>query len=199
MSCALKRDDIDMNFLSLLSNLEASGISVWARESEWAFFLFLIIHSLALAIVVGTHIAFNLRVLGVAKLIPLSLMKQFMAVMWPGVVAAILSGSVLLLAYPAKALTNPVFYVKLFCIFFALTIYQKIFLVYLTASENTDRESSSADVNGLAQTGSVDQVALQESRLKLYAITSLLLWLSSIFAGRFLAYTHSVLLASDYF
>jgi len=180
-----------MGFLEYLAKIEASGISTWARESEWAFFTALTIHSLALGLVVGLHVAFNLRVLGVAKLAPLYLMTSFMRLVWPGLAIVLLSGSVLLLAYPAKALTNPVFYIKLSCIAVALTIYQKIFLKGL--------KNTGSSVTADSETNENMYDNINEFRLRPYAVGCLILWALSIFAGRFLAYTHSVLLASDYF
>lgn len=180
-----------MKFLEYLAKIEASGFSIWARESEWAFFAALIVHSLALGLVVGLHVAFNLRVLGVAKSVPLYLMTSFMRLVWPGLLVVLLSGSVLLLAYPAKALTNPVFYLKLSCIAMALTIYQKIFLKGLMIVDNAIPAGSEKKLNLIEN--------INESALRPYSIACLILWASSIFAGRFLAYTHSVLLASDYF
>lgn len=180
-----------MKLLEYLSKVEATGISIWARESEWAFFAALIVHSLALGLVVGLHVAFNLRVLGVAKTVPLYLMTSFMRLVPLGLIVVLLSGSVLLLAYPAKALTNPVFYLKLSCIVIALTIYQKVFLKGLI---NTDNKIPAGSEQQSSLNGNAGELALRP-----YAVGCLILWASSIFAGRFLAYTHSVLLASDYF
>ena len=89
--------------------LEATPFSTWMRESGTAFFSTLVFHSIAMGFVVGVHVATNLRILGVAPGVPLSLMRRFFPVLWVGLVVVSLSGALLLVAYPAKALTNPVF------------------------------------------------------------------------------------------
>ena len=57
--------------------LEETGFSTWMRESGPAFFSSLILHSVAMGFVVGVHVATNMRILGVAPRIPLSLMRRF--------------------------------------------------------------------------------------------------------------------------
>jgi hypothetical protein len=81
------------------------------------------------------------------------------------------------MAYPAKALTNPVFYLKLSALVTALLIsryFQKM----------------------LALTGENFELERLVPRL---AYLSLVLWIVTVAAGRFLAYTHSVLLASRFY
>jgi hypothetical protein len=96
--------------------------------------------------------------------------------MWCGAVASVVSGVALLLAYPAKALTNPVFYVKFLLIGFALR------LLYLQAHGPLDP----------ARQGRVSATDRLQAALAIAA------WLGAITSGRLLAYTHSVLLASDW-
>jgi len=95
-------------------------------------------------------------------------------VMWLGFGINALSGLLLLAAYPAKALTNWVFFLKLLCIVIALSVLQHL-------------------KGELAGTGEHD-VSTRARRL---AFASLLLWTVTIFAGRLLAYTHHILLASE--
>lgn len=156
--------------------LEETGMSIWLRESSWGFFFLLVLHSLAMGVVVGINLALALRLLGVAARVPAHLMLRFFPVMWYGVVAVLLSGLLLLLAYPAKALTNWVFYLKLACILGGLGLARHF----------------SRQLNTLAAVG-------VESALRRLALLSLLLWVVAITAGRFLAYTHTVLLASRFY
>ena len=62
---------------------------------------------------VGANIAIDLRVLGFAPSIPLSLLEKFFVVIKVAFVVNAVSGILLLVAYPTKALTNPLFYIKL--------------------------------------------------------------------------------------
>ena len=68
--------------MDFLGGLEASGVGTWMRESPslWAFPTVLAFHTLGLALIAGTNVAVNLRILGVAPRIPLQpLVKLFHA------------------------------------------------------------------------------------------------------------------------
>ncbi|MEX2131377.1 MAG: hypothetical protein WD772_07805 [Pseudohongiellaceae bacterium] len=161
----------------ILARLEETGLSIWLRESSWGFFLVLIIHSLAMGMVVGINFALGLRLLGIAPKVPVSLMLRFFPFLWAGLVAIVFSGLMLLLAYPAKALTNWVFYFKLLCIGGGLYL-TRYFALRLRDWNNDSR---------------------LPRQLRLLAVLSIVLWAGSITAGRFLAYTHTVLLASRFY
>ena len=153
-----------MNFLLLIQD---SSLSTWIRESDWALFALLIVHTLGMAFLVGTSISMMLRVLGIAAQVPLNLMVRFVPLTTYGLVLAILSGVLLVLSYPAKALTNPVFYFKLVVLAIAFAL-----------------------------TRNVMQRAVQPAldRTKIVAALCLLLWLVGTTAGKFLAYTNTMLL-----
>jgi hypothetical protein len=130
-----------------------------------------------MAIVVGINFAIAFRLMGWVPQFALSPYSHFYRVHWYGVVVIFISGVGLLLAYPAKALTNPVFYLK----FAALSI-GLVFAAWIQQ-----------------QIGKSDFSESEQQKLKLIATVSVLLWVITITAGRFLAYTHSVLLASRFF
>ncbi len=130
-----------------------------------------------MAIVVGINFAIALRLLGWVPQFALNPFQRFYQLHWIGAIVVLLSGAGLLLAYPAKALTNPVFYLK----FIALGI------GLLIAAWFQKQISNEAITDIPAQ------------KLKLIAGASILLWIVAITAGRFLAYTNSVLLASRFF
>ena len=154
---------------------EATSFSTWMRESGPAFFSSLILHSVAMGFAVGLHVAADLRILGIAPRVPLSLMRQFSSVLWVSLFAILVSGVLLLAAYPAKALTNPVFYLKLAAVAAALLITRSL-------------------VHTLLQNASHD-IGSVPAKAKVLAASSLFLWVVAITAGRFLAYTHEVMLA----
>ena len=153
--------------------------SIWIRESGPAFFGSLILHSVAMGFVVGVHVAMNLRILGMAPGIPLSLMRRFFPVFWVGLVFVSLSGVLLLIAYPAKALTNPVFYLKLSAIVIALFITRSL-------------------AKGVLQDPSYDAEPVPR-KARMLAALSLFLWAGAVTSGRFLAYTYKILMASHGF
>ena len=155
---------------------EETRPSTWMRESGPAFFSSLVFHSVGMAFVAGVHVATDLRILGVAPGIPLSLMRRYMPILWASLAVVTVSGFALLLAYPAKALTNPVFYFKLAAIAAALWIMRGL-------------------VRGLPGDLSVDAAGAPR-RARVLAAVSLVLWAAVITSGRFLAYTAKVMMAS---
>lgn len=86
--------------------------STWNRESSWAVFTWLILHMWGLALLIGGGGLVALRSLGLANAISPRLFDRFVPVMWTGFILALVSGVLLLMAYPAKAMTNPVFALK---------------------------------------------------------------------------------------
>jgi hypothetical protein len=117
----------------------------------------------------GANMAVDLRILGFARGVPLSLANKAFPVMWFGLIVNAVSGILLLLGYPTKALTNPVFYVKLGCIAAGIVL-----SLWLRAKVIRNPAMDS----GWISTGG-----------KLMAVCSLALWIGAITAGRFLAYT----------
>jgi uncharacterized membrane protein len=156
---------------------EETGFSIWMRESGLAFFGSLILHALGMGFIVGVHIAMDLRVLGVASDVPLSLMRRFRPVMWVALAVVTVSGLLLLAAYPTKALTNPVFYLKLLAATGALLIGRSM-------------------LRGVMKDSAHDSGRLQ-GRVRSLAALSIALWVATITSGRFLAYTYTILMASD--
>jgi len=131
--------------------------------------------------VVGINIAIGLRLVGVARAIPLQPLRKFYPLHWACVGIIIISGIALLTAYPAKALTNPVFYLKLTALTVALLISRHF-------------------QNWMASTSARNELPGEpNAQIVRLAYLTLLLWVITITAGRFLAYTHSVLLASRYY
>jgi len=126
-----------------------------------------------MAFVVGINIAISLRLLGVGRLQPLPAFRLFLPLHWVACGVIVVSGIALLLAYPAKALTNPVFYLKLAALGVGLTITARLHRNWIGNREIT--------------------------RPRTLAIIALTCWFLTLGAGRFLAYTHSVLLASRFF
>ena len=161
--------------MEYLAWFEQTLFSSWMRASTLAFFSSLILHALGMGFVVGVHVATNLRILGVAPRVPLSLMRRFRPVVRVGLSVTILSGLLLLVAYPAKALANPVFYLKLGSVIAALLIGRSL----------TNRLSRDYRDVGLV---------LRNERV--LAAVSLVLWAGAITTGRLLAYTRGVILAS---
>jgi hypothetical protein len=120
----------------------------------------------------GINASLALRILGVAPAVPIQEMERFFPVMWFGFWLNAISGVVLLVAYPTKALTNPVFYLKLALVAMAVALVRPI------GRRVFDRHGSAPN-------------SLKAKRL---AVTSLVCWAGVIVSGRLLAYTYSRLL-----
>ena len=168
-----------MNSYPLFSWIEATALSIWVRESPslWAFPFILILHTVGMGFLVGTNVAIDLRVLGFAPRVPMSLLERLFVVMKLAFFINAVSGLLLLIAYPTKALTNPLFYVKLFLIASALVQTAWIRKNVLRAPQSEQ---------------------LVSSRGKAMAGASLAVWAGAVAAGRFLAYTYTHLLSGDW-
>jgi hypothetical protein len=153
--------------------IETTALSTWLRESPslWAFPFVLILHTVGLAFLVGSNVALDVRVLGVAGGVPLRTLERYSVVMWSGFWVNAVSGVLLLIAYPTKALTNPLFYVKLALIVIGLGMWTKL----------------RARLHALP----VPEAQVLPPRLKALAVASLVCWGAAITAGRLLAYTYS--------
>jgi hypothetical protein len=162
--------------IDLLTALEGNALSVFIREfpSVFGFPTVLFLHTLGLAMVAGVSIAIDLWILrGATAAAPLYLMG-LKRTMWLGFGINLVSGLGLLLAYPAKALTNWVFYFKMALVLLA---------VYVAARINRELESQGG-------TGAAVAMTFDARR---WAVVSLLLWAGAIVTGRLLAYTADVL------
>ena len=166
--------------LTLLADLEQTAFSLWVRESPslLAFPFILYLHTLGLALLAGLSVGLDVWVLARRTLPPFEL-KGVYSVMWLGFGINALSGLALLIAYPAKALTNWVFFAKMLFV-----------VVGLWVLERLKRELAVADGAGAREVS---------SRARQLALLSMIVWTATIFAGRFLAYTHHILLVSEGF
>ena len=79
-----------------------------------------------MGLVAGINASLALRILGAGPGIAIHEMKRFFPVMWFGFWLNAISGVVLLIAYPTKALTNPLFYFKLTLVAVAIGLVKPI-------------------------------------------------------------------------
>jgi hypothetical protein len=152
--------------------IEGSALSDWIRGSPslLAFPGIITLHAIGMGFLAGGSAAIDLRILGVAPGISLKAMGRFLPLLWLAFAVNAFSGTLLLIAYPTKALTNPLFYVKLCLIALAMGLVYRIGATVLRADE-VDRKPVARHA-------------------KLLAVASLVGWVALILAGRFLAYTH---------
>jgi len=155
--------------------IEQSPLSIYVREDFYAFFVILIFHSLGMGLLVGGGMAVALRTAGFAGGAPLQKFRGFFPVMWIGLALAVASGVLLLIGYPAKALTNPVFAVKFACLIAAGLLVREIARRLFPVAERGEELPPWSRWLGFA---------------------TLALWAFGVTAGKFLPYTHHILMVS---
>ena len=162
---------------ALFSWVEHTGLSQWIRGGSFAFPLILTAHVLGAGFIAGTGAAVALRLLGVARGVPVSLFERFYPVFWAALTLNVASGLMLLDAYPYKAFTNPMFYLKLSLIGIGVYAAVKIRDDVLRASAWQTSGGGAAMHNRV-----------------ILAWLSLGCWAGTLIAGRLLAYTYKWLL-----
>lgn len=125
------------------------------------------IHIVSVAVLMASVVFINLRILGLA--VPsqnVAEMKQrLLPWTWTALVLLLLSGSVFIVARPLRYFTNPVFGWKLGMLLATLAI--TFFMLRSIKNSGTENK-----------TGAV----------KIFAAITLLLWITIVFAGRWIAY-----------
>lgn len=156
----------------IFKTIEESGLSTWIRDSPsiFAFWFIISLHAIGMGLLVGASAIIDLRILGVAKDLPLSPLKGLYRIIWIGFAIQVVSGTLLLIAYPTKALTNPDFYLKLTLVALAVVVMQKL---KTKVFEDASLSDSTMMMKGRA-----------------LAMWSLLLWFGVVTSGRMLAYTY---------
>ncbi len=153
--------------MALFEWLEQSPVSMWIKESTslWPYdILCLSAHAIGMALLVGFSSAIALRILGVARAVPLAPMIQFFPVIYAGFWINALSGAGLFITYPVKAVTNPLFYLKMGGVVAAVVCVRRIKLQLF------------------------DRPGGDPGRGRATALALLLIWMITITAGRLLAY-----------
>ena len=158
--------------------LEATALSTWVRESTsvFAFPAILSVHAIGMGLAAGVNVAMAARLLGFAPGVPPHELRRFAPIMWLGFWMNAASGVVLFLGYPTKALTNPVFYMKMSLITVGMWLY--VLMARQLAPEGKP---------GLSAPPSPPTVL---------AVASLACWAGAVTTGRLLAYTAHRILAT---
>lgn len=158
--------------------LEQTDLSQFIRGGSFAFPLILTAHVLGAGFIAGTGAAVAFRLLGVARGVPAALFERFYPVLWAGLALNIASGLLLLDAYPYKAFTNPVFFLKLSLVACGVYLAVRIRDGVLRAPPWQSRAARQAILE----------------KPKVLATLSLGCWAGALIAGRLLAYTYKWLL-----
>jgi hypothetical protein len=148
-----------------LASIEASALASWTRESTsiWAYPTILTLHTVGLAVVAGVSAVVDVRLLGMARRIPLESLRPLFTVMWWAFALNFITGVVLFMADATTKSTQTVFWIKIGLIVLALMVTRQIW-----------RALVANDPAG--------------GRVRVLAILSLVLWTGAIVSGRLLAY-----------
>src|SRR5262245_36652820 len=159
----------------IFKTIEETGLSVWIRDSPsfFAYWFILSIHAVGMGLLVGASMVIALRILGVARELPLAPLKGLYPIIWIGLWIQVLSGVLLLIGYPTKAFTNIDFYIKLTFIALGVVAMRKL-------KKRVFGDSSLSD----------SEMMLKGKAL---AAWSLVFWFGVVTAGRMLAYTYNFL------
>jgi hypothetical protein len=151
--------------------IEASPFGVAMRQWLWLYPSVEIVHLIGIALLVGSIIVLDLRVLGLSRGLPVRRLAAHVLPWTIGSFALILpSGLMMFVAHATDLMGNPVFALKI-CLIFAAGINAAVF------HAGVYRGAAAWDVD-----------ALPPFAARVSAALSLLLWLAVIGCGRLLAY-----------
>lgn len=150
--------------------LESTPMALWVGESLWGYPISLAAHSVGMAIMVGIVAMVDLRVAGFFSSLSLSSMRTALKVAWWGFVLNVISGFALYTSQASYFSTHTAFLIKIAAIILAAI--NAFMLQKMLASHGSHWDAGEAI----------------PSKAKVFAITSLLLWLVAVIAGRLIAY-----------
>jgi hypothetical protein len=155
--------------MSYITALHDSAFSTWLREAEtvWAFPTVLTVHTLGMMLLVGCAWVMDLRLLGVARSIPIGPLRPLFRIMWAAFWINLATGVLLFIADPERKSTSLLFGVKMLLIVVNLPLLKRLERVVYGANA---------------------EPAVVSIRTRQLAAASAALWAGTIFAGRLLGY-----------
>jgi hypothetical protein len=146
----------------------------WVQEADsiFAYPMILTFHTFGMAFLVGTSVAIDLSILGVARGLPLPPMEKFYPVMIVAFWINVVSGALLFAPEATRWTFNPDFLLKMALVFLGVLIIRLIRTTVFRSAAGPD--SASVSMRG-----------------KVLAATSIAVWLAAITAGRLTAYVDS--------
>jgi len=155
----------------IIELLEQTAFATWVRESTsiFAYTTVLSLHAMGLAVVVGVNAMIAMRILGVARGIPLAPTLRYFPLMHAGFWVNAISGVILLMAHASSMLSNTMFFIKLGFIGLAVI---SIAMIRSTVFNDAHMMAGGAIT----------------SKARALAAASLFFWAAAIVAGRLTAY-----------
>ncbi len=157
---------------SFAQTLQDTAFARWVAESGslLGYPTILFLHTIGLATVAGLNASINLRLLGVARTLPLAPLVRFYPTIWTAFVVTTASGLALLVADATTRLMQPVFWIKLLFVFLAVANLELIRTQVL-------------------RDPAVDSKPLPPNA-RILALTSFFFLLGATIAGRLIAYVY---------
>jgi hypothetical protein len=158
-------------WLSLAATLESNALATWLRSSAYGYPAVETLHIWGLTLLVGTAVAFDLRLLGVASLLPIDGVARFLLPLARiGFGVAVVSGLALFMMQARTFGVMPLFFVKMGTVAIAVAntmiFHRGIFV----------------------SVGRWGHASRTPRRARVAAVVSLVCWTFALVCGRFLAY-----------
>jgi hypothetical protein len=156
--------------MEFFTRLQESAFAMWVASAPTllAYPTILTLHTVGMAIVVGTCAVMDLRLLGIAPDVPLTALANAPRLVWTGFLINAATGIALFTTDAEHKATQTVFFVKLALIVLALLAYGRLRRIVFR--------------NPAALAAPIPTEA------KMLAIVSLILWTGATVAGRLMAY-----------
>ena len=147
-------------------------ISTTLRDVDWVIPSVQCVHILAIAVLIGSALVTDLRLAGVLATDenPATVVRRYLPWMWRALVVLLLTGTVLIVAEPARTLANTVFWSKMALVLIAFVLTLLFRKPILNPQVRVEHSAWAAAAKPLAW-------------------VSLFIWVAIIFCGRWIAYT----------
>ncbi len=148
--------------------LQSLSFATWIAESDslWGFPLVLFLHSLGMGLAAGSAFVVCLRLVGVARQLPVSSLRVLFKIFWGAFFLNLATGSILFASHATITGYVPMYYAK-------LTLILAGMLLSVPIRTFVDGEASDS---------------LIPTHIKTFAAVSLLIWVGVITTGRLIAY-----------
>lgn len=183
----------------LLDWMQSLPVSQWITNSDWGFPIMLVFHSWGMAAVVGILVMLDLRILGVARIAPLSAFQPMMSIAWAGFFINLISGVLMFMADANRLIVNWSFISKMSCVVLGgivtAVLWRRLRAAGALAARQSTMQSSVAVAGGgrvVTVSGGEDSPAATplavDRSVRILAIISILMWSGAILFGRWIAY-----------
>jgi hypothetical protein len=146
-----------------------TGVSAFMQR-EWSWPALESIHFIGLTMLLGSIGAWDLRLLGVAKQVPIAAFHRLIPIAVIGFAINAASGTFFLMTFPDQYVYNPAFHLKMLCVMLAGA---NVAVFYLTAFRGVRSLESGSQASMLGQ---------------INGAVSLTLWITVIICGRMITF-----------